>query len=120
MVVAEQCLRSIKAFSVSQPAAPASRLGVHKKLGGATAGTADPNCPKGYSILYNVMLRNKTEGVKLAGAAIARGLAEHPWAGGEQLFSFASLVCLGFYFSLFVIFLFIKIYYYYYYYFFFF
>ena len=32
------------------PTPPASRLGVHKELGGDTAGTADPNCPKGHSI----------------------------------------------------------------------
>ncbi|GAB0209839.1 mitochondrial enolase superfamily member 1 [Grus japonensis] len=35
-----------------------SRLGVHKKLGGDTAGTADPNSPKGYSIPYDIMLNN--------------------------------------------------------------
>ena len=33
---------------------PARRLGVHKKLGGDTAGTADPNCPKGYSRPYDI------------------------------------------------------------------
>jgi len=28
------------------------------KLGGDTAGTADPNCPKGYSIPHDIMLGN--------------------------------------------------------------
>jgi len=44
----------------------------------------------------------------------ARGLAGHQSVGGEQLFSLVSLVFLGFYFSFFVIFLFIRIIYYYY------
>ena len=35
-----------------------TRLGVHKKLGGDTARTADPNWPKGYSMPYGVMLSN--------------------------------------------------------------
>ena len=47
------------AFTESRPflpltTSPASRLGAHKKLGGDTAGTADPNWPKGYSIPYDV------------------------------------------------------------------
>ncbi|KAK4824954.1 hypothetical protein QYF61_021642 [Mycteria americana] len=37
------CLHTVKAFAASHPTPPASRLGVHKKLGGDTAGTADPN-----------------------------------------------------------------------------
>ena len=32
-----------KAFSASHPTPPVRSLGVHKKLGGDTAGTADPN-----------------------------------------------------------------------------
>ena len=35
---------------------------MHKKLGGDTSGTADPNCPKGYSMPYDVMLSNKSWG----------------------------------------------------------
>ncbi|KAK4818030.1 hypothetical protein QYF61_004154 [Mycteria americana] len=35
---------------------------VHKKLGGDTARTADPNCPKGYCIPYGVMLSIETGG----------------------------------------------------------
>ena len=47
---------------------PASRLRVHKKLGGDTARTAEPNWPKGYSTPYDVMLsiyswQKKKEGV---------------------------------------------------------
>lgn len=42
---------------------PLSRLGVSKMLGGHTARmTADPKWPKGHSILYHVMPRNKTVG----------------------------------------------------------
>jgi len=41
---------------------PASRVGVHKKLGGDAAGTADPNKPKGYPIShvipYDTVLSN--------------------------------------------------------------
>ena len=51
---AEQRLHRAKAFSASHPTPQASRLGVHKELGGDTAGTADPNWPKGYSILYDM------------------------------------------------------------------
>ncbi|KAK4810900.1 hypothetical protein QYF61_013308 [Mycteria americana] len=50
--IAEQCLHSVKAFSAPHTAPPASRLGVHKKLGGDTAGRADPNGPKGYPIRH--------------------------------------------------------------------
>ena len=42
LITAEQRLHRVKAFS-SHPTTPASGLGVHKKLGGDTAGTADPN-----------------------------------------------------------------------------
>ncbi|KAK4807227.1 hypothetical protein QYF61_024347, partial [Mycteria americana] len=49
---------------------------VHKKLGGVTARTADPNWPKGYSIPYDVMLSIYTWGSWLGGVAIAaQGLA---------------------------------------------
>ena len=56
LVAAEQCSHRVKAFCASHTALPASRLGVHKKMGGDTAGTADPNCPKGCSIPYDIML----------------------------------------------------------------
>jgi len=58
LVIAEQFLHSVKAFSASHPLSPARRLGVHKKLGGDTAGTADPNWPKGFSIPYDITLSN--------------------------------------------------------------
>ena len=41
--VAEQCLHRFKAFSTSHCNPPARRLGVHEKLGGDTAGIADPS-----------------------------------------------------------------------------
>ena len=43
LAIAEQCLNSIKAFSVSHSAAPESRLRIGKGLGGDTAGTANGN-----------------------------------------------------------------------------
>jgi len=58
------------------------------------------------------MLSNKTWG-DIDKGTTAQDLAGHQSVGGEQWFSFASLVCLEFYLSLFVIFLFITIYYYY-------
>lgn len=41
-LIAEQHLHRDKAFFVSHTASPVRRLGLHKKLGGNTAGTADP------------------------------------------------------------------------------
>jgi len=35
---------------------------MQQKLGGDTAGTADPSRPKEYSIPYDIMLSNKTVG----------------------------------------------------------
>lgn len=35
-------------------------VGGHKELGGDTAGTADPNCPEGYSRTYGFMLNMET------------------------------------------------------------
>jgi len=40
----------VKAVSAAHTALATSKLEVHKKLGGDTARTADPNRPKGYSI----------------------------------------------------------------------
>jgi len=42
-VIAERCLDRIKAFSAPHHALAASGLGVHRKVGGGTAGTADPD-----------------------------------------------------------------------------
>ena len=39
----ERCLHRAKAFSASRTALPAGWLRVHKKLGGDTDGTGDPN-----------------------------------------------------------------------------
>ncbi|KAK4819224.1 hypothetical protein QYF61_027054 [Mycteria americana] len=50
---------------------------VHKKLGGGTARTADPNCPKGYSIPYGVMLSIETGGSWLGGRGRCLGMG---WA----------------------------------------
>ena len=55
-----QCLPSIKAFFASHTASPESRLGVQKKLGGDTAGTADFSWPKGYPRPYHVVFSNKS------------------------------------------------------------
>ena len=57
LAIAEQCLHSVKGFSAPHPAPPASRLGVHKKLGGDTAGTADPKWPKGYPTSYDAAIK---------------------------------------------------------------
>ncbi|KAK4809564.1 hypothetical protein QYF61_016996, partial [Mycteria americana] len=54
---------------------------VHKKLGGGTARRVDPNCPKGYSIPYDVTLSIETEQSWLGVAIAARGLAGH-WSSG--------------------------------------
>ena len=43
LVAAEQGLHRVKAFSAPHPTPPASRLGVHKKLGGDAAKASDPN-----------------------------------------------------------------------------
>jgi len=40
--------------------APSKQIGVGKKLGVDTAGTADANWAKEYSIPYNIKLSNKT------------------------------------------------------------
>lgn len=49
----------MKAFSVSYSDSAATKLRVSKANGGDTAGTDDPTCLKGYSLLYKVMLKNK-------------------------------------------------------------
>jgi len=49
--------------------------GGHKKLGGDTAGTADPNWPKGYSIPYDITLCK----IKLREGG---GSGGHTWSDG--------------------------------------
>lgn len=74
---------------------------MHKKLGGGgTAGTADPDRPKGCSSPCDTTLSSKT-----GRGAAAQGWARHHSVGGEQLVSLASLALLGSHFCLFVIFL---------------
>jgi len=50
LAIAEPCFHMAKTF----PAPPARSMGVHKKLGGDTVGTGDPNQPKGYPTLYDM------------------------------------------------------------------
>ena len=59
LVTPEQCLHSAKGFSASHTTPPESKLEMHNSVGGDTAGRADFNWPKRYSIPYNVMLSNK-------------------------------------------------------------
>lgn len=47
---------------ISHSTRPSEVAGVGKMLGGDTAGTADPNGPKGYPIPHNVVLSNKSYG----------------------------------------------------------
>jgi len=60
--MAEQCLHAVNAFFTSRTALPVRSLGLLKKLGEDTTGTADPNGPKGYPIPYDVKLSNKSWG----------------------------------------------------------
>jgi len=57
-------LHTVKVFPGSQPDPPASGLGVHKKQGEDTAGTAESSWPKGYPILYGVMVSTQSSGKK--------------------------------------------------------
>lgn len=50
---------------------PVSRLGAHKELGGDTAGTVHPNCPKGYSVPYSA------QHIKLVEEERARGIQSY-------------------------------------------
>lgn len=60
---------------------PVMKLGVDKKLAGDTARTNDQNKSKGYSTLYNIMLRNKTQVAERedlsSHVAVAQRLAGH-------------------------------------------
>lgn len=51
---------TVKDFSVSHTAPPASRLRVQKRLGEGMGRTADPKQPKGYPIAYDGVLSNKS------------------------------------------------------------
>ena len=77
---------------------------MHKELGGDTAGTVTPADPREVS-------RHMASGSAYRpGGDVARGLPGHWSVDSEQLFAFTSLALLEFYFSLFIIFLFIIIY----------
>lgn len=60
--MAEQWLQKVKALSATHTTLPESRLGIHRKLGWDTGGTAEHNWPKGGYIPYNVILHNKSWG----------------------------------------------------------
>lgn len=54
--VAKQCLHRVKGFSASHLTPTVRRAGGQNELGGDTARTSDPHCPKGCSIPYGVMI----------------------------------------------------------------
>lgn len=60
LVLAEEGLHSIKAFSISHATLPASKLGVHKKLRWGTAATADPDWLIPFA--YDAVLSKKSWG----------------------------------------------------------
>ena len=72
---------------------------MHEKLRGKQPGQLTPTEQSeipGYMTSCSAI----KAGGEVGGGAAARGLAGHRSVGGEQLSSFASLVCPGFYFSL--------------------
>ena len=75
LAIAEQGSRGLGGRSAPRPALPASRLGVHGEPGGDTAGTADPDCPKGYSRPWDVMLSNRS------GGDVGGGVLVGDWLG---------------------------------------
>lgn len=86
MVIAGQCLHRVEAFAAPHPIPAVRKPGQVRKVGGDPAGTADPNCSKGYP---RPQLSIQSWG-KLLGAA-AWELARHQPVGAEQL-NCASLV----------------------------
>lgn len=50
-----------------------TRPGMSKKLGGDAAWRAKPDCPKGYSMPYNVMLGKEIEGWGLRKCSLEAG-----------------------------------------------
>jgi len=99
LVTAGQCFHRAQACPAPPTAPPASGLGVPVGLGGGTARTADPDRQKGCPTPHGVTLSSK-DGGKFGRGVTVRGLAGHRSVDGEQLFLFASLVFLGFYFPL--------------------
>jgi len=98
VVTAEQCLYGVKAFSASHSTPLVSRLGLHKKLTGDTAGTDDPSWPKGYSMAYDVMLTLKREGKKKEPLWVVEpcfpGDGWTPACRGEAVNEFLIFLCL--------------------------
>lgn len=79
--VAEQCLPSIKATSVSCSAQPFS--GGCKRLGGGTARTADPSRPEGHLRLCSAMVSSKKRVERVGWVVIAKGVPGHQSACGR-------------------------------------
>lgn len=69
--------------------------GGDEKMGGDTAGTADPEWPEGYPRPYGIVLNTKTGGVGWGWQPLSWGLAGHWSVGGEKLH--CHLFCLFFY-----------------------
>lgn len=57
----------IQDFSVAHTVLPVSRLGMHKRLGEDTAGTADPSWSKEYSIPYDICSAYRVQGGRRKG-----------------------------------------------------
>jgi len=75
LAIAEQHRHRVKAFSVS---------GVGRRLGGDTAGTADPNWPKRYSIPYSIMFSNKLCVLGGSSCYLETGWMQVCWWGGSK------------------------------------
>lgn len=86
----------VRAFSAPHITLSASRSGVHKLLGGDTAGTVDPSDPRDIPANAMPCSATITEG-RLAGSPLLRD-----WLGWlSNFFSFASPAVLGVYFCYF-------------------
>ena len=54
LLLSSACTKTVPILLLTHPTS--EEAGGHKELGGDTAGTADPNWPKGYSRPYDVTL----------------------------------------------------------------
>jgi len=95
LTVADQSLHSVKAFSLPLFSSR-KQVGVGKRLGGDTAGTADPSWPKGSSIPYNTVTSRSAakDGVEEGDFHLQRWLLFRDWLG-------TGLLVLSFIFCLF-------------------
>lgn len=86
-MIAEQCLRSIRASPVSHSAPPASGVRAGERLGGDQPGEVTQVGRRGYSVQCNLMSPIKTDGGRRGGlaskVAVAQRLAEHWSACGR-------------------------------------